>query len=347
MHGAGTYFVPRARWYTLAPVEILITGASGFLGRTLAARLLREGHRVRALTRSEGPGVPGVEVRRGAVTDDAAVRSAVEGVEAVAHCAQVGPRSSRAEAEAVNLVGAENVLRAAESLGVRRLVFRSSESVTRGRVARSYVNEEFPAPAAFTDASAHALSLAEELVVAAGSERFATAAVRPGIVWGAGDTRWLPEVLRRVRAGTWRWVDDGRAMLPTSHVDTVVDAMVRALTRDPAPWGLFYVTDDERVTAREFVTRAVTAAGGGKVGAGSVPWWAAQALGWWAERAGGGGCTRAEWSRYGLGAYFNVQRARKELGWSPVVTVDEGMKALAAWAEARGGVEAVLRGEVR
>lgn len=335
-------------------MEILVTGATGFLGRALTARLSEEGHRVRAFTRDgvakeakERLYQAGATVLVGAVTDDAAVRAAMRGVEAVAHCAQVGSRATRAEAESVNLVGTENVLRAAESLGVRRMVFRSSESVTRGRVARSYVDEEFPAPARYTDASAQALSLAEELVVAAGGEALATASVRPGILWGADDTRWLPDVLRRVRAGTFRWVDGGRAMVPTSHVRSVVDAMVRVLTRPTPPWGIFYVTDDERVTAREFVTRAVAAAGGGRVSAGSLPYWAADALGWWAERRRDeGACWRADVSRLGLGAYFNVQRARKELGWSPAVTVDEGMRLLAAWAEARGGVEAVARGDV-
>ncbi len=335
-------------------MEILVTGATGFLGRNLAARLVREGHRVTALTRAGGDAGArgrlrslGVVERVGAVTDDAAVRAAVRGMEAVVHCAQVGPRVSRAEAEAVNLVGSENVLRAAESLGVRRLVFRSSESVTRGSLARSYVDEEFPAPQRYSDPSAHALALAEELVMAAGAERFSTVCVRPGILWGADDTRWLPDVLRRVRAGTFRWVDGGRPMVPTSHVDSVVDAMVRALTTEKGAWGTYYVTDDERVTAKEFVTRAVAAAGGGKVSAASLPYWAADALGWWAERTRSEtGCWRAEVSRMGLGAYFNVQRARKELGWTPVVTVDEGMRSLAAWAASRGGVDVVAKGEV-
>ncbi len=335
-------------------MEILVTGATGFLGRNLAARLVRDGHRVTALTRGEGSAgalerlrALGVVERIGAVTDDAAVRAAVRGMEAVVHCAQVGSRASRAEAEAVNLIGSENVLRAAESLGVRRMVFRSSESVTRGSLARSYIDEEFPAPAHYRDASAHALALAEELVMAAGGERFTTVCVRPGILWGADDTRWLPDVLRRVRAGTFRWVDGGRPMVPTSHVDSVVDAMVRALTTEKGAWGTYYVTDDERVTAREFVTRAVAAAGGGKVNAASLPYWAADALGWWAERTRSEtGCWRAEVSRLGLGAHFNVQRARKELGWAPVVTVEEGMRSLAAWAGSRGGVDVVAEGEV-
>jgi nucleoside-diphosphate-sugar epimerase len=150
-----------------------------------------------------------------------------------------------------------------------------------------------------------------------------------------------------VRAGRWRWIDDGRAMLPTSHVDSVVDAMVRALALPPEAPRTYYVTDDERVTAREFVTRAVAAAGGGRVTAPSLPYWAASALGWWAERGADPlACTRPEVSRFGQTAFFNVQRARKSLGWLPVVSVDEGMRGLAAWAEARGGLEVVTRGEV-
>ena len=335
-------------------MELLITGATGFLGRTLAARLVREGHQVRALVRASADPAArarlralGVSERIGAVTDEPSVRAAMAGVAAVVHCAQVGSRSPRPLAEAVNLVGAENVLASARALGVRRLVFRSSEAVTRGGVARSYVDEDHPAPPRFIDRSAEALSLAEDLVAAASDDALATVVIRPGILWGADDTRWLPDVLRRVRAGRWRWVDGGRPMLPTSHVDSVVDALVRALTLPAAAGRTYYVTDDERVTAREFVTRAVAAAGGGKIAAGSLPYWAMYSLGWWAERTGDPlGCNRAEVSRLGQVGYFNVQRARKELGWVPLVSVDEGMRSLAAWASARGGVEVVARGEV-
>lgn len=335
-------------------MEVLITGATGFLGRALAARLVREGHRVRALVRAGCDpaararlGALGVVERAGAVTDEASVRAAMAGAAAVVHCAQVGPRASRSEAEAVNLVGAENVLASARALGVARLVFRSAEVVTRGSLPRSYVDEDLPPPPRFADRSAEALSLAEDLVAAASDEALATVVIRPGILWGADDTRWLPGVLRRVRAGRWRWVDGGRAMVPTSHVDSVVDAMVRALTRPEAAGRTYYVTDDERVTAREFVTRAVAAAGGGRLAAGSLPYGAMYALGWLAERTGDPlACNRAEVSALGRVAYFNVQRARKELGWAPVVSVDEGMRSLAAWAAARGGVEVVARGEV-
>ncbi|MBK6533369.1 MAG: NAD-dependent epimerase/dehydratase family protein [Deltaproteobacteria bacterium] len=335
-------------------MELLITGATGFLGRTLAARLVREGHRVRALVRAESDPAArerlralGAVERVGTVTDEASVRAAMAGVEAVVHCAQVGARAPREVAEAVNLVGAENVLHASRALGVRRLVFRSSESVTRGGVARSYVDEEHPSPPRFTDRSAEALSLADDLVGAAGNDAFSTVVIRPGILWGADDTRWLPAVLRRVLAGRWRWVDGGRSMVPTSHVDSVVDAMVRSLTVEAAAGRTYYVTDDERVTAREFVTRSVAAAGAGKVSAGSLPYWAAYALGWWAELGDDPlACHRAEVSTLGQVAYFNVQRARKELGWTPVASVDEGMRSLAAWATKRGGAEVVARGEV-
>jgi len=335
-------------------VELLITGATGFLGRALAARLVREGHRVRALVRAgsdpaarERLAALGVVERVGAVTDEPSVRAATAGVEAVVHCAQVGSRAPRALADGVNLIGAENVLDAAKRAGVARLVFRSSEVVTRGAEGRSHVDEEYPSPPRFTDRAAEALSLADDLVQAAHGDALATVVIRPGTLWGADDTRWLPEVLRRVRAGRWRWVDGGRAMVPTSHVDSVVDAMVRALALAPAAPRVFYVTDDERVTAREFVTRAVAAAGGGKVDASSLPYWVMESLGWWAERSGDPlGCTRAEVSRLGQTGFFNVQRARKELGWKPVLSVDEGMKSLAQWAAARGGVEVVARGEV-
>ncbi len=319
-------------------MEHLITGAAGALGRTLASRLTAEGHGVRAIagphddaTVVEAVRALGVRWVSGEARDEASLDEALRGVDVVFHCAQVGPNADRRTAEQVNLVQTENVLSAARRAGVRRFVLRSSERVTRGPAVRSHVDEELPGPPVYVDASAEALALAEDLVLAAGDAGFGTAAIRPGMMWGPFDDETLPDIVAKARAGRWKWIEGGRAFVPTAHLASVADAMVRAASAE-APWGrAYYVTDDERVTAREFATRLAKAAGVSLAGAANVPYAWAAASAWLGARGfGDAAWSSVAVSRWGRTAIFNVQRARKELSWVPSVTVDEGMRTLAA-----------------
>ncbi|MGZ3426865.1 MAG: NAD-dependent epimerase/dehydratase family protein, partial [Polyangia bacterium] len=114
-------------------MQVLLTGATGFLGSHVARALVAGGHTVRALAR---PGssrailsdVPELEWVTGDVVDVGSLRAAVRGCEAVVHAAAVvafAPKEAAKQRE-VNVEGTRHVLDAARAAGVRRLVHTSS-----------------------------------------------------------------------------------------------------------------------------------------------------------------------------------------------------------------------------
>ena len=107
----------------------LVTGAGGLLGRNLTAELLRRGHRVRTLdTKPTGDMPEGAEAVRGDVRNATTAKAACEGVDVVFHLAALLPQSRSSEEvfDSVNVRGTENVLSAAVSESVKRLVLSSS-----------------------------------------------------------------------------------------------------------------------------------------------------------------------------------------------------------------------------
>ncbi len=333
-------------------MDTLVTGATGFAGRALVAALRGEGHAVRALVRKESSAAArarlealGATLVAGDVRDQRSLEAAARGCSVVFHGARVDDASQpRDLLESVNLVGTENLLAACRAAGVRRVVYRSTADVTLGDVERSYVDEDFAQPIPFHDPASVTRSLAEDLVIAASDERMETVTLRPAWLWGVDDTCLAPRVVRAARGELpWRWIDGGRSLCATTHVANLASASLRAAVVPEAAAKVLYVTDDERVTVKEFVTRLAAALG---VSArwGSQPFWLAWGLAWIAERGGARG-RRAEVLSQGRRAHFNVQRARKVLDWAPAVDVAAGLRAVHAWA-ARVGPDAIARGEV-
>ena len=114
-------------------MNVLVTGASGFIGRRVVRRLLHDGHSVRALVRDPErlAMLPDTaETAQGDVLDPGSLVRACEGVDAVAHLAAVIRESGRLTFQRVNYEGTRNVLEAAEAAGVGRFVFASTIGAT-------------------------------------------------------------------------------------------------------------------------------------------------------------------------------------------------------------------------
>jgi nucleoside-diphosphate-sugar epimerase len=110
-----------------------ISGGAGFLGLHLSRRLLADGHHVRTLDvvpLDDAELERSVDERRGDIRDRESVRKLVDGADVVVHAAAALPiQASRASIRSVNVGGTENVLRAGDDTGVRRVVFISSTAV--------------------------------------------------------------------------------------------------------------------------------------------------------------------------------------------------------------------------
>jgi nucleoside-diphosphate-sugar epimerase len=318
-------------------VRVLVTGASGLLGRATAEAIRAAGHQVRTFQRRPS-GVPGAEEVLGSLTDKDAVARAADGMEAVVHlAAKVSLTGSPAEFVAVNVGGTSALLRAAESSAVRRFVYVSSPSVAH--TGSSIVGEGAGTadPVHARGDYARTKAEAELLALGADSRQLAVVAVRPHLVWGPGDTQLVGRIVERARAGRLPRLGSGAALIDTTYVDNAASALAAALERAEDVHGRAYVvTNGEPRPVAELMS-GICRAAGVRAPAWSVPAGVARAAGGaveavWRFRPGRDEppMTRFLAEQLSTAHWFDQRATRRDLQWAPQVSIDEGLRRLAA-----------------
>ena len=220
----------------------LVTGASGFIGSRLLSTLLADGVATRVLVRHglkpAGDRVAAYGVSLGDVTLPETLPQAVGGCDVVYHLAAGGGPLD--EARAVNVVGTENLIRAAAQAGVRRFVHVSSVAVHGRRLPR-LAEETLPL---VTEGDSYSVSKAEGEAVALGLGRslgVEVVVLRPTLVYGSGSTTWTLDYLHRIRYSQIALVGHGDGVSNLVHVDDMVRALRLAAHADTAVGEAFFV----------------------------------------------------------------------------------------------------------
>jgi nucleoside-diphosphate-sugar epimerase len=315
-----------------------VTGGSGFIGGALVRRLVADGWTVRALARSDASAETvrerGAEPVRGDLDDVGAMAAGAAGCEVAFHCAaHLGDWGRREDFERGNVQGTRNALAAARQAGVRRFVHVGTEAALLAGQPLIEVDERAPlrfdSPALYSSTKARA----EEAVIEANQNGLETVVVRPRFVWGRGDTTLLPALTAMVRSGRFAWIGGGRHRTSTTHVDNVVHGLLLAAQRG-ARGGVYFVTDGEPVVFRDFVTRLLATQGVEAPGR-SLPVGVARAVAATGETAwrllplpGRPPVTRLAVWVSALETTIDITRARTELGYEPVRTIDQGLEEL-------------------
>lgn len=326
-------------------MRVLVTGASGLLGRAVAAEILAAGHEVRCFQRRPSL-VPGASDSLGSVTDPDAVARAVSGQDAIVHlAAKVSLAGDPADFERVNVGGTRTLLDAARAAGVSRFVYVSSPSVAHS--GRSIVGDDaLPAdPSQARGDYARTKASAELLALAADSDRLRVVAVRPHLVWGPGDTQLVERVVERARAGRLPLLDSGAALIDTIYIDNAATGIRAAFDRVDEVHGRSYVlTNGEPRPVAELLA-GICAAAGVESPRWRVPASVARSAGSlleaiWRVKPGVDEppMTRFLAEQLSTAHWFDQRRTRAELKWTPAVSLDEGFRRLAAhYAADRAG----------
>lgn len=242
-------------------MNVLVTGGTGFLGKHLAAALLRRDHSVRLMGRNFTPAK--ILLEQGAMPvavdlrDREAVIAACAGVEVVYHVGALSaPWGKRADFYAINVGGTEAVLAGCCAHGVRRLLYVSSPSVVfDGRDQRS-AREDVPYPRRFTSIYSLTKKLGEDRANAASASSAAgleTVILRPKAIFGPGDQALLPRLIAAARQQRLPQIGDGRNLVDLTYVENVVHALILA-SETPAAIGKTYtITNNEHVPLWEVI----------------------------------------------------------------------------------------------
>lgn len=339
--------------------KILVTGGLGFVGRALVERFADLGHEVTCVDVAEGSFRRDVKFRRLDLRDARAVREACTGHDSVIHNASLVHTKHNREEDvwAVNLGGTDNVLSACQAHRVGRLVYISSASAVYE--GRDIENGDESLPYSRTSQAPYADSkiAAEKKVLAfSGQGPTQACAIRPHVVFGAGDNRFVPTIVRKAKEGKLsRAVGNRDKLSDFTYIDNLADAVVAAeerLTPGASACGqAYFITNGEPIPFFDFVEKLLVRLGYPPI-RGKVPYWLAYSVAAVAEALDTlkGGTLNAEdgLSRFSVRYmvthhYFSIAKAQRDLGWTPRVSLDEGIRRTAEALLAREAQAAPAR----
>jgi len=325
-------------------MKYLVTGGGGFLGLYLTEQLVARGDTVRVLCRGHYPRLDelNVETVRGDVRDATVVRQAVEGMDVVFHTAAVpGIWGPWEHYHAVNTLGTQNILDASLEAGVRKLIYTSSPSVIYDGKDHFNVDEMYPYPNSYLCHYPHSKALAERSVLAAnGRQGLATAALRPHLIWGPRDNHLIPRLIDRARSGRLRRVGNGRNQISMSYVENAAAAHIQAADRleigSPVAGQAYFINEREPVNLWSWVDEILALVGLPKLPK-QISASLAYSLGAACEAAYSvlriktePPMTRFLALQLSGSHYYSIDKAHRDFGYNPTISVEEGMRRMQA-----------------
>jgi nucleoside-diphosphate-sugar epimerase len=318
--------------------QVFVTGGSGFVGGAAISRFLADGWRVRAMSRS----AKSDEKIRGLRAEP--VRCDLENVAAdhiadadfVMHAGAFlkawGPKDAW---DRINVRGTERMLTAARAAGVSRFIHIGTEAALLHGQHLHDADEtaplalDSPIPYCRTKALAeHAVREADD-----SANGFTTIVLRPRFIWGPGDTTLLPGIAAMAQRGAWMWINRGAAVTSTTHISNLVEAIALACERGEGGEA-YFVLDDGIHTLREIIS-GMAASRELTLPDRSIPAWVADAAGAvceWVWRTlslkDAPPLTKQIAMLMSRDCTLCDDKARAQLGYVPVLSVDDGLREL-------------------
>ncbi len=326
-----------SRYTTLQPVDALVTGAAGFLGRRVVARLRERGDSVRVLVRRAVPAYaadPGIQMVIGDLGDPRMVDHVVAGARIVYHVG-AAMRGSARDFEAGTTWGTRNMVFACLAHPPERLVYVSSMSVfdhagrdpSAGMTEASALEPHPEWRGAYTQTKLTAERQVLDAIIAHG---LPAVIIRPGQIFGPGAERVTPNGVIAL-AGRWVAIGSGTQTIPLVYLEDVVDALLQAAVAPQAQGRIFNVVDTFPITQGDYLQRCKRKLGS-ELKLLRVPVWTFMLLGWGVELLGKVLKRDVPLTRYRVRslrplAGFDTRAAREGLGWTPRVGVKGGLDA--------------------
>lgn len=309
-----------------SPGVAVITGAAGLLGRGFRQALVARGWEVRGVDVRPGP-----TVTLGDVSRPGAWTETFDGAGLVVHAAALATESGDASTYwRVNVEGARTVLDEAARAGVQRVLHLSS-TVVHGRDFHDGVDETGAVRMTGNPYTDTTVAAEHQALLAAAAGRVPVTVARLGEVYGPHSQLWTVRPVELMRRGMFVLLDGGSGILSPTYIDDAVAGSLAAGLADEGVGEVFHITGGQAASAADYFGRYAEMLG---VRLRTLPAAAASAvtipLGLVSRAVGWHPPLSSRSIEYVThpGTY-SIAKAEKVLGWSPAVSLDQGM----AWTE--------------
>lgn len=326
--------------------KILVTGGCGFIGSNLVNGFADAGHAVTVLDFGGKPFREDVKFINLDICDKPAVIAACAGMDSIVHNASIVHTKHNREDVVwnVNYGGTLNIMEACKIQRIPRLVYISSASAVYEGKDIENGDETLPysgiSQAPYADSKIQA---EKEVLGFSGAGVTRCCAIRPHVVFGAGDNRFIPAILQKAREGKLKRAIGNRDKLSDfTYVSNLVDAVLMAEENlqegSPVCGQAYFITNGEPVAFFDFVERVLVELGYPPIN-GKVPYWLAWTVAAIMEGLDTlkGGTLNAEngLTRFAVRYmvthhYFSIEKARRDFGWTPRINLAEGIRLTVA-----------------
>ena len=322
--------------------KILVTGGCGFIGSNLVNGFADAGHEVTVLDFGGEAFRDDVKFLNINICNKQSVIDACAGMDSIVHNASIVHTKHNKEGVVwdVNYGGSMNIMEACRVHKIPRLVYISSASAVYEGNDIENGDENLPystiSQAPYADSKIQA---EKDILAFSGTTVTQCCAIRPHVVFGVGDNRFMPAILQKAKEGKLKRAIGNRDKLSDfTYVSNLVDAVVMAeeklIPGSPACGQAYFITNGEPMAFFDFVEKVLVQLGYPPI-VGKVPYWLAYTVAAVMEGIDTlrGGTLNAEsgLSRFSVRYmvthhYYSIEKARRELGWEPKVNLDEGIR---------------------
>ena len=331
-------------------MRILVTGGGGFLGTYIIKELLKNSSYIvtnfsrHTYSHLEDIGVPTIkgDLRK----KEDVERALSQGFDAIFHVAAIaGVWGKYEEYYEINYLGTKNLLEVAKDKQISKFVYTSTPSVVFNKDDLLAVGEEQSYATQFLNAYSETKTMAEKLVLQMNNgESFMTCAIRPHLIWGPGDPHLFPRVIQKGKEGKLRIVGDGENLVDIVFVENAALAHVQAFEHlkphSPVCGQAYFVGQERPVKLWDFINQVLSFVQVEPV-IRSIDVTTAYRLGWLLEKVFKAlGINRPEppMTRFvalnlGKSHYFSHAKAKRDFGYVPRVSIEEGLKRTFSYRE--------------
>ncbi|XP_049623470.1 sterol-4-alpha-carboxylate 3-dehydrogenase, decarboxylating [Suncus etruscus] len=319
-----------------------VIGGSGFLGQHMVEQLLARGYSVNVFDVRQSFDNAQVKFFLGDLCNRQDLYPALQGVSTVFHCASPPPSSNNKELfYRVNYLGTKNIIDTCREAGVQKLILTSSASVIFEGVDIKNGTEDLPYATKPIDYYTETKILQEQVVLGANDPKrnFLTVAIRPHGIFGPRDPQLVPILIEAARKGKMKFIiGNGQNLVDFTFVENVVHGHILAaerLSQDTALGGqAFHITNDEPIPFWAFLSRILTGLHY-EAPKYNIPYWLAYFLALLLSLLVAiispvvqlqPTFTPMRVALAGTFHYYSCERAKKAIGYRPLVTLDDAVK---------------------